>query len=300
MKTAGKCCDLAFRIAGSILRFRFLEMEDARFLLPSYASFHVKDAPCYAPMAVITVGENRVSFDGGGEEVGLFDCGGANHGVYRTAGGYKFLISGMDGNPACALMASVDFTRCEAALYGDIDNQRYGLNNAAMIVFAFSGARCGILLIHASVVMCRGRGYLFLGKSGTGKSTHAALWQKFIPGAELLNDDNPAVRLHPDGTVTVYGTPWSGKTPCYRNFSVPVGAFLRLQQWPQNSIFRETSLRAFASILSSCSTMVWDSPSYDAVISTVNGIVSIVPAYYLKCLPDEAAARLSSQTLASV
>ena len=73
-----------------------------------------------------------------------------------------------------------------------------------MIAFAFSGAQKDLLLIHASVTMKDGKGYLFLGKSGTGKSTHSQLWLKHIPGTELLNDDNPAVRLIND-EVIVYG-----------------------------------------------------------------------------------------------
>lgn len=112
--------------------------------------------------------------------------------------------------------------------------------------------------MHASVTENKGFAYLFLGKSGTGKSTHSSLWLKYIANSELLNDDNPAVRCFPDGRIIVYGTPWSGKTPCYRNKSLPVGAFVRLQQHPQNEIQEEPKIKAFASILSSCSTMIWD------------------------------------------
>jgi hypothetical protein len=34
-----------------------------------------------------------------------------------------------------------------------------------------------------------------LGKSGTGKSTHSRLWLDYVEGSELLNDDNPVVRI---------------------------------------------------------------------------------------------------------
>ncbi|MBO6066250.1 MAG: transposase, partial [Lachnospiraceae bacterium] len=84
------------------------------------------------------------------------------------------------------------------------------------------------LLMHASVTMHAGKGYLFLGKSGTGKSTHSQLWINNIEGCELLNDDNPVLRVEDDGSVRVYGSPWSGKTPCYRNLDVPVGAIVDL------------------------------------------------------------------------
>jgi serine kinase of HPr protein (carbohydrate metabolism regulator) len=52
------------------------------------------------------------------------------------------------------------------------------------------------LKLHASVIEKEGRALLFLGKSGTGKSTHSRLWQQYVPGCSLLNDDEPVVRVN--------------------------------------------------------------------------------------------------------
>lgn len=51
------------------------------------------------------------------------------------------------------------------------------------------------IAIHSSVISLNGGAVLFLGESGTGKSTHTRLWREHIPGAELLNDDSPIVRI---------------------------------------------------------------------------------------------------------
>lgn len=91
-------------------------------------------------------------------------------------------------------------------------------------LFALSTDDKGTVLFHAAVVSHEGRGYMFLGPSGTGKSTHASLWLKYIDGTELVNDDNPVVRITDDGQATVFGSPWSGKTPCYRHVSYPWAA----------------------------------------------------------------------------
>ena len=91
------------------------------------------------------------------------------------------------------------------------------------------------IAIHSSVIVHSGRAVLFLGESGTGKSTHTRLWREHIPGAQLLNDDSPIVRVV-EGVPTVFGSPWSGKTPCYRNESYPIAAFVRLVQAPHNRI----------------------------------------------------------------
>ena len=49
--------------------------------------------------------------------------------------------------------------------------------------------------IHSSCIVREGKAVLFLGESGTGKSTHTRLWREHIPGAVLLNDDSPMIRV---------------------------------------------------------------------------------------------------------
>jgi len=146
------------------------------------------------------------------------------------------------------------------------------------------------------VVRERGYGYLFLGVSGTGKSTHTANWLRYIPGTDLLNDDNPAVRVI-DGEPIVFGTPWSGKTPCYRNEQAPIGAFVQLKQAPYNKIQRQSVVHAFASLLSSCSVMKWDERVYGGLCTGVTHIMELVPTYFLENLPNEEAVRLSHDTI---
>ena len=173
----------------------------------------------------------------------------------------------------------------------------FQLNTSLMIQYTFATAGLGTLLLHASVTRYEGRGNLFFGVSGTGKSTHTGLWLKHIPGTDLMNDDNPVVRFCPDGVARVYGSPWSGKTPCYRNVEAPIGAFLQLKQAPYNRISRMGVTATFASLLPSCSVMKWDERDYVATCDTVGAIMQAVPTYLLECLPDEAACRLSYETI---
>lgn len=288
---------LYFKVADVCFGIQAADARTIKELLPSYAPFHLSTTD-ETPILLAKLEDGIVDTTPEGEELGQFDCGGTNHGIYRTSDGYKIVISTVEGRPASAMTASHDFSRCTISLFGNTDDRCFGLGNAMMIAFAFSAAYHDIVLMHASVTMNGGFGYLFLGKSGTGKSTHSSLWRKYIPGSDLLNDDNPAVRVKSTGEVIVYGTPWSGKTPCYRNLQMPVGAFVRLEQYPDNIISRETSLRAFASILSSCSTMIWDKGSYSAITSTVERIVKGSPTFYLKCRPDKEAAECCYQTIA--
>jgi len=172
------------------------------------------------------------------------------------------------------------------------------LNNILMMIYAFNTACSDTILMHTSVIKKDGKGYLFQGKSGTGKSTHSGLWLKHIPGCELLNDDNPIVHFNREtGKATVYGSPWSGKTPCYKNDSVPVGAFVRLEQAPMNEIQRESPARAFASLLPSCSNLKEVRELNNGVIETVKYLAAHTPVYFLKCLPDREAAEICFNTI---
>ena len=142
----------------------------------------------------------------------------------------------------------------------------------------------------------------FLGKSGTGKSTHARLWLQYNEGSTLLNDDNPVVRLFKgeDGKIStkVYGSPWSGKTPCYRNEVVDVGGFILLSQAPFNKISRLKGVAAYAALVPCISGMRWDKEIANGIHQTENALASNVPVWYLECLPDEAAAKLCQETIA--
>ena len=167
-------------------------------------------------------------------------------------GGYRFSFSPLPGKPlAGILVADKAFKNAQLQVIGQ--DRNFALNNALMLLFAFASAWEGALEMHSSVVMNGGKGYLFLGKSGTGKSTHSSLWLKHIPGTELLNDDNPILKLEADGTVRVYGSPWSGKTPCYKAQDVPVGAVVRIRQAPENHIERLSPIQAYASLMASAS-----------------------------------------------
>ena len=232
-----------------------------------------------------------------GKEVGQFESVGNNNGVYiREDGSYEIHMSNYLKEQCCLLDASPDFSKVRIALNGDFYMRKFGINNALMMTMAFAAADKETVLIHASVVRENGYGYPFLGVSGTGKSTHTGNWLKYIPGTDLMNDDNPVVRIV-DGVPVIFGSPWSGKTPCYRNVQAPSGAFTQLKQAPYNKIRRESVVEAFASILPSCSVMKWDRRIYSGICDTVAKIIESVPAYLLENLPDEDAVKLSFNTI---
>lgn len=166
------------------------------------------------------------------------------------------------------------------------------LRFALWMAYAMMVAPIGVTLIHSSVVATPRGAVMVLGESGTGKSTHTRLWLNNIPDTYLLNDDSPIVACESDG-VFVYGSPWSGKTPCYRQCRVPVLAFVRLSQAPFNRIERLSGLQAFIALQPSCPpALAFDGHFTDHIVDLVSGLIRSVPVFHLSCLPDAEAAHL--------
>ena len=194
----------------------------------------------------------------------------------------------------CAMRCSADWH--EVTLYPNPANFRFAVDNAAMLVFAFATADRQTLLFHSSVTVREGKAYMFLGHSGTGKSTHSRQWLTAFEDAWLLNDDNPAVRLKENGEVWVYGTPWSGKTACYKNEKARVQALVQLAQAPENKIVRLRMTQAYPYILSSVSGLKVQPQMMDRLYESIAKLLELTPVYRLECLPEPSAAQLCAQT----
>ena len=149
-----------------------------------------------------------------------------------------------------------------------------------------------LTFVHSSVIVYDGRAVLFLGESGTGKSTHSRLWLETIKGSRLLNDDSPMLSTA-DGIPMVYGSPWSGKTACYIQRHFPLAAVVRLSKAPRNLIRRLTVPAALGALQPSLPPALMQHEGYaDLLIDIISDTISAVPFYHLECLPDADAARV--------
>ncbi len=290
-----------FRIAGLDVRIIFNDTTvNNMSLLASFEPFRLSTDSQDGLLFQLTVDDAlRPIAKEHRERIRTFDTGNGDTIVDRLDnGGYQYIIKDIAGNSCCMLQTDKDFRNCQCALNGTRDMRRFGLNNALMLVFAFAGSQHDAVLIHASLVRHDGRGYAFIAKSGTGKSTHVGLWLTHIPNCDLMNDDNPVVRII-DGQPFIYGSPWSGKTPCYRNTQAPLGAITRIDRAKQNSIERLSPVFGFASLLPACSTMKWDKDIFNNICNIITRLIELTPLFTLHCLPDEDAAILCHNTIST-
>jgi len=263
----------------------------------NYAPFIVQPNPCASPLFTIHVEQSGIPSIEGWMHVytDVSDEDMPRIEMYKGEAGWQFRVSmSREGEIECAIQCSADWK--EVHLFMNPGISRFAIDNAAMLVYAFATATQRTLLFHSSVTMRGGKAFMFLGHSGTGKSTHSEQWKKAFADAELLNDDNPIVRLMPDGEVRVYGSPWSGKTPCYRNAQAPVAALVQLAQAPENKIERLRMTQAYPYILASVSGLKVLPQMMDCLFESIAALLEITPVYRLECLPNVEAAQLCAQT----
>lgn len=278
-----------YTVADFSFAVTLLEERDLDMLLPSFRSFSSK-APAerdklfeLVEHASLPPREADVLLDEDSNDMG-------HTLLYRTPSGYRIELDYDNGLPHV-----VEFDEAVADVRAFIrwDDRfaKTALSSMLRIVFAQAILPHGAVSVHASVVVNDGKGFLFMGKSGTGKSTHSGLWLKHIEGSWLLNDDNPMLRLT-EGGVRVYGSPWSGKTHCYRNESAPVAGIVRLKQAPRNRFRVCEDIAAFSAVLPGCSVLRQDMRLHEAMCETLAALTELTLVGELECLPDREAAEV--------
>lgn len=199
------------------------------------------------------------------------------------------------------LWMSSDFKQGRLLILKDRDSDIiFSINNSMMLLYAFASSSLSTLEMHSSVILNEGKCYMFLGHSGAGKSTHSRQWLAGVSNSILLNDDNPVVRISSEGRAVAYGSPWSGKTACYKNLSGEVAAFVCIKQAPHNAIRRMSVPETYAAIYSSSSGLKKHSLMQDALHQSIASLATKVPCMELECLPDTDAARLCHDAISKL
>lgn len=287
-----------YLIAGCRIRTAGRDSDLVALGLKAFRPFEVAYDPAAPTAAIIEMNLSPHIDAERVRELTRFDLegwGGAECIFGRTDKDYVLHIAGPDGGELL-FVYNRESNRAQCNVSRDVPDMsavRFGL----WFMTALATVGHDVTPVHSSAIVCNGRAVLFLGESGTGKSTHTRLWRENIDGAVLLNDDSPFIGFV-DGRATAFGAPWSGKTPCYKQEQYPIAAIVRLSQAPHNAIRPLRSVHAIGALLPSLTPAFgYDDELQDRMLATLSKIISQVPVYHLECLPDAAAARLSYDTV---
>ena len=185
--------------------------------------------------------------------------------------------------------------------YDEAHVQRNGISQEEREYICCSAAFCrnivqhGRFFLHASAVVYEGEAYLFSAPSGTGKSTHTAFWQKLFPGSYILNDDKPVIWPKQE-QITVWGSPFAGKTDLQVNREVPLRGICFLKQGNENQIRQVTEDEALALMLNN----TWrpgNNEGMNRLLDMIEQTVTQIHVYEMSCTREPQAAELSYRVM---
>ncbi len=138
--------------------------------------------------------------------------------------------------------------------------------------------------LHGCGVDLAGKGVLFSGVSGAGKSTIANLWKS--RNVKVLSDDRLILRKQA-GSFWIYGTPWHGDALA----SLPEKAQLRviyfLKQARENKFLRLSAKEAATRLMVRCFPTFYFKEGMEYTLGFITEITQEVPCYELQFTPDQ-------------
>ena len=147
-------------------------------------------------------------------------------------------------------------------------------------------------LMHGAVLSWKGQGYMFTAPSGTGKSTHIALWKKYLGDeVEIINGDKPIISVT-DSQVYAYGTPWAGKEQWQKNTRVPLKGICLLKRGKTNRIQKVQPGDVLYSLLKQV-YYTNDAEQAGTILELLDRVLWQVPVYVLECDVSEEAVKCS-------
>ena len=164
-----------------------------------------------------------------------------------------------------------------------------------ILVFYTHAVQRRMIQIHSSMIDYQGKGLLFLGPSGIGKTTMAELWNKYR-NALIINGDMNFVQ-ETEECFLGWGTPWHGSSPYCENANVPVCALIVLKQAQENSIRRLEGFEKVQLVSNNIIYPTWLENGMELCLETLDHLLSSLPVYELSCRPDEDAVRLTEKTI---
>ncbi len=149
------------------------------------------------------------------------------------------------------------------------------------------------MLFHGVALGYQGKGYLIVAPSGTGKTTHAKLWERYIPGAWILNGDKPFVRCTEE-RITLWGSPWQGKENYGKNAALPLAGIFLLGRAEENRIEKIQPHQALSKMMAA-TVVPPTADGTDKVLELLEKILGNVPTCKLWCKISPEAAYLAQK-----
>ncbi len=204
--------------------------------------------------------------------------------MYRKGEYFNAVINYDSKEPMGIVSTAGDWKNISVSLNGSYNKQSGLLNTAGfeLVLRAAIQFNKGAVF-HSSGLDDNGKGVLFVGHSGEGKSTQSRLWQNF-EGTMVFNEDRNAVRIIGED-VFCYGTPWGGTANIAKNHKVPLSVIVMIEKSEENRIERMPISEVVPKLIARSFFPYWDEKLSSLAISNITSITAKVPVYKLSCKP---------------
>lgn len=152
-----------------------------------------------------------------------------------------------------------------------------------VLVANLLGRGRGVELHSCGVIDGQGRGHLFVGVSGAGKTTTARLWEGAASG--IVSDDRVIVRER-DGAMWMFGTPWHGEAELSMPGGVPLAGVYLLVQSEANALRALGAAEAVARLFRCAFPLFYDGEALDFTLSFLARLAASVPVRELQFVRD--------------
>lgn len=219
-----------------------------------------------------------------GSELLIMDCGDM----------YTMLFPASETLISCHL--SADGTKA-CFYYKDGEPQviHEELFHGIRFAFLYCAARHGLFAVHSASILYRQRAWLFSAPSGTGKSTHAALWNTAFR-TPLLNGDLNLLGME-NGAPVVYGLPWCGTSGIYTTAKHPLGGVIYLQQAKSDAVVTLTADSRQLMLAQRMISPTWTAEQLLACLSFCADAAPQIVSFLLQCTPDAHAAEVCKKMI---
>lgn len=216
--------------------------------------------------------------------------------LYKNGNEVSAVLFDYKNRPKCIIKPSEkwDINDICIKIYGDEDRSIVD-SGSLELIFRTSLIQNNGVIIHSSLVDYKGKGILFAGNSGDGKSTQSSFWKE-IDGAEIINEDRNAVRITEEG-IYGYGTPWGGTMRKVLNNMVKLNAIILITKSKSNHIERLQPEKSLPLLISRTFFPYWDKELAGKAADILKSITFEIPVYMLYCKPEKETVNLIKEIL---
>lgn len=209
--------------------------------------------------------------------------------IIESAECYSFLFPASPDLIECQIDKEARFA-CFYCRDHDSATFRQELFHGIRFAWLLTAEQKGSYAIHSASILYKEKAWLFSAPSGTGKSTHAKLWQDLYDTPPLNGDLN--LLGIKDNVPVVYGLPWCGTSGIFTTETYPLGGVIFLQQSDRDHIVTLTPDECSLMLSQRLISPTWTKEMLQSSLTFCEQLEPLIGCFLLHCTAEPSAANV--------